>query len=154
LFILQLLFWTWVSEKTNQRFLTGLFSQIYALPLLIALALIPAATSHWAKWAISALMVGHPYVHAILVAITSRNAGAVRTRTVASAMYNMCVQTSSLIAQNIYREDDKPMYRRGNRVLIGICAWNFVLFVGAKIYYVRVNRYVGGLRSATSLVIY
>jgi len=69
-------------------------------------------------------------------------------------MYNMCVQTSSLIAQNIYREDDKPMYRRGNRVLIGICAWNFVLFVGAKIYYVRVNRYVGGLRSATSLVIY
>jgi hypothetical protein len=79
-------------------------------------------------------------VHAILVAITSRNAGAVRTRTVASALYNMCVQASSIIAQNIYREDDKPLYRRGNKVLIGICAYNFVAFIGAKLYYVYINK--------------
>jgi hypothetical protein len=85
-------------------------------------------------------MVGHPYIHAILVAITSRNAGAVRTRTVASALYNMCVQASSIIAQNIYREDDKPMYRRGNKVLIGVCAYNFVAFIGAKLYYVYINK--------------
>jgi len=37
LFILQLLFWTWVSEKINQRMLIGLISQIWVLPLLIAL---------------------------------------------------------------------------------------------------------------------
>lgn len=85
-------------------------------------------------------MVGHPYVHAILVAITSRNAGSVRTRTVASALYNMCVQASSIIAQNIYREDDKPLYRRGNKFLIGICCFNFLLFGGAKVFYVVVNR--------------
>jgi hypothetical protein len=142
LFIIQLLVWTWISEKYNSRFLVGLFSQIYALPLLIALALIPTQTSSWSKYALSVLMVGHPYVHAILVAITSRNAGTVRTRTVASAMYNMCVQTSNLIAQNIYRNDDKPMYRRGNRVLIGICSMNFFLFIGAKLYYVYINKYV------------
>ena len=79
-------------------------------------------------------------MHAILVAIASRNAGAVRTRTVASAMYNMSVQASSIISQNIYRNDDKPLYRRGNKILIGICAYNFLLFIGAKIYYVKVNR--------------
>ena len=79
-------------------------------------------------------------MHAILVAITSRNAGAVRTRTVASAIYNMSVQASSIISQNIYRDDDKPLYRRGNKVLIAICAYNFLLFIGAKIYYVKVNR--------------
>jgi hypothetical protein len=84
-------------------------------------------------------MVGHPYVHAILVAITSRNAGSVRTRTVASALYNMCVQASSIISQNIYRDDDKPLYRKGNKVLIAICCFNFVLFVGAKVFYVWVN---------------
>jgi hypothetical protein len=140
LFILQLLFWTWISEKTNNRFITGMMSQVWALPLLVALAVIPAASSHWGKYALAVLMVGHPYVHAILVAITSRNAGTVRTRTVASAMYNMCVQTSNLIAQNIYRNDDKPMYRRGNRVLLGIVALNFVLFAGAKFYYVYVNK--------------
>jgi len=52
----------------------------------------------------------------------------------------MCVQASSIIAQNIYREDDKPMYRRGNKVLIGICAYNFVAFIGAKFYYVYINK--------------
>jgi hypothetical protein len=101
LFILQLLFWTWLSEKINQRFLVGLASQVWALPLLIALEFIPANASHWAKWAVSALLVGHPYVHAIIVAITSRNAGTVRTRTVASAFYNMCVQASQIISQNV-----------------------------------------------------
>lgn len=101
LFILQLLFWTWFSEKINQRFLVGFISQVWSLPLLFALAFIPTATSAWAKWALSVLLVGHPYAHAIIVAITSRNAGTVRTRTVASAFYNMCVQTSSIIAQNV-----------------------------------------------------
>lgn len=52
----------------------------------------------------------------------------------------MTVQASSIISQNIYRDDDKPLYRRGNTVLIGICAMNFVLFIGAKVYYVSVNR--------------
>jgi hypothetical protein len=85
-------------------------------------------------------MVGHPYIHAILVAITSRNAGTVRTRTVASALYNMCVQASSIISSNIYRDEDKPLYRKGNKILIAICCYNFALFVGAKVYYVRVNR--------------
>lgn len=96
--------------------------------------------SPWARWAISTLTVGHPYVHAILVAITSRNAGTVRTRTVASAVYNMCVQASNMIAQNIYRDDDKPLYRRGNKILIAITSFNFFLFIGAKLYYVWVNK--------------
>ncbi|ORY13568.1 major facilitator superfamily domain-containing protein [Clohesyomyces aquaticus] len=140
LFILQLLFWTWTSEKVNNRFLVGLASQIWVLPLIIALELIPSHTSAWGKWSLSTLVVGYPYVHAILVTITSRNAGSVRTRTVASAIYNMCVQASNIISTNIYRDDDKPMYRRGNKVLIGICVYNFALFVGTKVYYVSVNR--------------
>lgn len=52
----------------------------------------------------------------------------------------MMVQASNIIGMNIYRTDDAPMYRRGNKVLIGICAYNFVLFIGAKIFYVTVNR--------------
>lgn len=32
------------------------------------------------------------------------------------------------------------MYRRGNRVLIGICAYNMVLFIGTKLFYVYVNK--------------
>jgi hypothetical protein len=101
---------------------------------------LPASTSHWARWSIATLLVGHPNVHAILVAITSRNAGAVRTFNVASALYNMAVQASSIISQNIYRDDDKPLYRRGNKVLVGIVAMNFVLFIGAKLYHIFLNK--------------
>jgi hypothetical protein len=32
------------------------------------------------------------------------------------------------------------MYRRGNRVLIGICIYNMFLFGGTKLFYVYVNR--------------
>lgn len=171
LFIVQLLFWTWVSEKTNQRLLTALVSQIWALPILVALETLKTGTGPWVKWALSTLLVGHPYVHAIIVAITSRNAGSVRTRTVATALYNMCVQASSVIASNvgglflllfdtlplmferviwggnidlpvqqIYRNDDKPLYRTGNKVLISICVYNMALFIGAKLFYTTKNR--------------
>lgn len=68
LFILQLLFWTWLSEKINQRFLVGLVSQVWVIPLLIALETLPQKFPHanWVRYAISSLVVGYPYVHAIL----------------------------------------------------------------------------------------
>src|SRR6201999_4403793 len=137
LFIIQLLFWTWVSEKWNQRLLIGLISQIWVLPLLIALEVLPPVFhgSNWAKWVISTLIIGYPYAHAVLVALASRNAGTVRTRTVASSLYNMAVQTSNIISSQIYRADDKPYYYKGNKVLLGLVAWNILLFVGAKVYY-------------------
>ncbi|EXJ83046.1 hypothetical protein A1O3_06863 [Capronia epimyces CBS 606.96] len=141
LFILQLLFWTWVSEKINQRIVIGLISQIWCLPLLIALVALPPHFhgSNWAKWALSTLLVGYPYAHAVLVALTSRNAGSVRTRTVGSSLYNMAVQASNVFASQIYRNDDKPYYYTGNKALLGIVAWNIVAFIAAKIYYVVQN---------------
>lgn len=141
LFILQLLFWTWVSERINQRVLLGVVNQLWCLPLLIALVALPPVfhNSNWSKWVLSTLLVGYPYVHAILVALTSRNAGTVRTRTVGSSLYNMAVQASNIISSQIYRADDKPYYYRGNKVLLGIVAWNFIVFILAKVYYVRKN---------------
>lgn len=142
LFIIQLLLWTWISEKIDQRFLLGVAGQLWALPVLIALEIVPANTSAWARWACSTLLVGYPYIHAILVAITSRNAGTVRTRTVASALYNMCVQAGTIISSNIYRNSDKPLYRTGNKVLIGLCVYNISLFIATKAFYVYINRSV------------
>ncbi|KAI4187386.1 MAG: hypothetical protein L6R41_002845 [Letrouitia leprolyta] len=68
LFILQLIFWTWFSEKFNQRFFIGLISQIWVLPLLIALETLPLKFhgAQWARFALSSLIVGYPYAHAML----------------------------------------------------------------------------------------
>ncbi|KAL3432284.1 major facilitator superfamily domain-containing protein [Aspergillus tetrazonus] len=138
LFIVNLLFWTWVSERFDIRFLLGIVSEVWCLVPLIALAVLPDNASPWALWILNVILIGAPYVHAIIVAMTSRNAGSVSTRTVASAIYNMMVQVSNIIGNNklqIYRENDKPHYRVGNRVLIALAAWSLVLFVGARYYY-------------------
>lgn len=139
LFLLQLIFWTWLSEKINNRYLIVLMCQLYMLPILIALEVYPNNGSQWGIYALSILLVGFPYIHAILVALTSRNAGSVRTRTVGSAIYNMCVQASNVISSNIYQTDDMPLYRRGNKILLGLIAWNIVLIVFTKGYYMWRN---------------
>jgi len=142
LFIIQLLFWTWVSEKINQRVLISLITQVWTLPLLIALVALPPVfpNSNWSKWVISTLLVGYPYCHAVLVGLTSRNAGSVQTRTVGSSLYNMSVQLSSIFSSQVYRDSDKPYYYRGNKILLGVLAWNIVLIVALKTYYVLVNK--------------
>lgn len=88
-------------RENNQRFLTSLISQIWRLPLLVALGVLPARASHWVRWALSVLLVGALYVHTIDMAITSRNAGSVCIRIVASAQYNMFMQASSVIGSNV-----------------------------------------------------
>ncbi len=37
--------------------------------------------------------------------------------------------------------DDKPRYRRGNRVLVSLCALNVGLYAFAKVYYTLRNKY-------------
>ncbi|KAL4981426.1 major facilitator superfamily domain-containing protein [Aspergillus falconensis] len=140
LFIVNLLFWTWISERFNIRLLLGIVAEVWCLVPLIALAVIPDSTSPWVLWILNVILIGAPYVHAIVVAMTSRNAGSVSTRTVASAIYNMMVQVSNIIGNNIYRENDKPHYRVGNRVLIALAAWSLALFIGARYYYAWRNK--------------
>lgn len=79
--------------------------------------------------------------HPIQVGWNSRNSNTVRSRTVSAALYNMSVQTSGIIAANIYRKDDAPQYKRGNHVLLFLVTLNIFLYLGTKIYYVKRNAY-------------
>jgi hypothetical protein len=92
---------TWLAERTNQRLLCGAAMGVWNLILLIALEVLPQKSMPWPRWAILTLIVGGPSIHPVLVALTSRNAGSVRTRTVASALYNMTVQISSIVSANV-----------------------------------------------------
>ena len=52
----------------------------------------------------------------------------------------MSVQAGDIAAYFIYRDDDKPKYRRGNTALIAINILAIFIFIGAKLYYVFENQ--------------
>jgi hypothetical protein len=140
LFATNLLILTWASQKFNERSIISSLSNIWILPWLVALVVLPAGASPWARYALLTGLLSYPYCHAILVGWNARNSNAVRTRAVSAALYNMFVQSGNMIASNIYRDDDKPLYRRGNRILLAITSFNIVLFYLVKVFYIWRNR--------------
>ena len=52
----------------------------------------------------------------------------------------MFVQASGIIASNIYRADDAPRYKRGDRALVSIVVLNIFVYLFTKAYYVWRNK--------------
>ncbi|GAB1207821.1 hypothetical protein APSETT445_006556 [Aspergillus pseudonomiae] len=111
---------TYLSEKFGQLTWAAMFPQFWALPFVIYLYVVDINS---------------------IIAWNSRNSNTVRSRTVSAAVYNMCVQASGIIASNIYRKDDAPRYKRGNRVLVALVAMNISIYLFTKAYYVWRNAY-------------
>lgn len=131
---------SWVSEKLNERALVSSTSNIWILPWIAALVGLGSSASNWVRYALLTGLLSYPYCHAILVAWNSRNSNAVRTRAVSAALYNMFVQAGNIVGSNIYREEDKPFYIKGNKILLAITCFNIVLFPTVKYYYVTRNK--------------
>ncbi|KAK0611022.1 major facilitator superfamily domain-containing protein [Immersiella caudata] len=137
---INMLLLTYISEKINQRALLGVFVELWLLPCVIALAVIPSGTSRWASYALVTVLLSYPSPHPMQVGWCSRNSNTVRTRTVSAALYNITVQLQGIVNSNIYRRDDRPEYRRGNRQLVAIASMNIVIYLLAKSYYVWRNK--------------
>jgi len=138
--IITLLVGTRFAGWTGRLAFNGIIGQIWALPFLVALYVLDTTTENkWVVWAIVSLLLSYPTNHSVQVGWASRNANTVRSRTVSTAMYNMCVQASGIIYSNIYRADDAPRYRRGNSQLIGIAVGNVFLYLAVNYYYNWVN---------------
>ncbi|EGS20287.1 uncharacterized protein CTHT_0040260 [Thermochaetoides thermophila DSM 1495] len=140
LFAVNLLIVTWVSKRFKERAIISSLSNIWMLPWLIALVTLPADASYWIRYGLLTGLLSYPYCHAILVGWNARNSNAVRTRAVSAALYNMFVQSGNIIASNIYREDDQPLYRRGNKILLAIVCYNIVQFYLVKLFYIWRNK--------------
>ncbi|RTE79840.1 hypothetical protein BHE90_005686 [Fusarium euwallaceae] len=140
LYAVNLLIITWVSERVKERGMLSSLSNIWIFPWVLALVVLPADMSPWVRYALITGLLSYPYCHAILVGWNAKNSNSVRTRAISAALYNMFVQTGNIAASNIFREDDKPLYRRGNRVILGITCGNIVLFYLVKAFYVWRNK--------------
>ncbi|OOQ89566.1 transporter [Penicillium brasilianum] len=138
---INLLLVTELTERFHQISLIGLFTQLWSLPLLIVLYTSSGTLSHWGLYAVTFVLLGWPSPHAAHVGWCSRLSNTVRTRTVSAALYNITIQLSGIASSNIYRTDDKPLYRRGNGQLIAINIATIVMYALAKAYYVRRNQW-------------
>ncbi|KAJ3565335.1 hypothetical protein NPX13_g7545 [Xylaria arbuscula] len=141
LHIITLLLLTRLSDYLNERTLVSSIQNIWILPTIAALRWWPGSvTDAWGTYALITVLLGYPYCHAIVVAWVSRNSNSVGTRSVSAAVYNMSVQAGNIIANFIYLDDDKPLYRRGNSVLFAINVLGIAVFFSTKAYYVWRNK--------------
>ncbi|KLO11332.1 MFS general substrate transporter [Schizopora paradoxa] len=149
---------TYFSEIVNSRVLATVSLQFWALPLLIALYTFTTHTSQWVYFVVVShllimiyrssrkkdrqvtLITGFPYIHPIQVAWASRNSNSVRSRTVSASLYNMFVQAGAIVIANVYRSDDAPLYKRGNRALIAVCCMNMVIYGLTFFFYRALNK--------------
>ncbi|KAK6457900.1 allantoate permease [Scheffersomyces xylosifermentans] len=137
-FLLQI---TKLSERLNQRALVAILTPLYLVPLVAIFKYKRDSLSVWGIWLLSTLIAGGPYVHAICVSWVSRNSGSIKTRSVSAAVYNLIVQAGAIIAANLYRSDDAPLYHRGNSHLLWFAFAMVPLLLSIKGYYLLRNRW-------------
>ncbi|KAL2061390.1 hypothetical protein VTL71DRAFT_7663 [Oculimacula yallundae] len=139
--IITLLLLTQLSERTNERTLVAMLQPLWTLPCIIALRFWPGALKEaWGTYALVTVLLSYPYCHAILVGWTSKNSNNVGTRSVSAAFYNMAVQLGNICSNFMYRQDDKPLYHRGNRNLLIVNFLSIAVFLFTKGYYVYRNK--------------
>ncbi|RAL14691.1 putative MFS transporter [Aspergillus homomorphus CBS 101889] len=138
---INLLLVTELSERWRQICYVGILTQLWSLPLLIVLYRSASVLSHWGLYAVTFVLLGWPSPHAAHVGWCSRLSNAVRTRAVSAALYNITIQLSGISSSNIYRNDDKPYYRRGDGQLIAINVATIAAYVLAKFYYNKRNQW-------------
>ncbi|ORY00965.1 major facilitator superfamily domain-containing protein [Clohesyomyces aquaticus] len=141
LHIFTMLLLTYSAEIHKELTFHSLTGAIWAIPFLAWLVVSnPAKANKWTVWAVITLLLSYPSAHPIQVGWNSRNSNTVRSRTVSAACYNMFVQASGIIASNIYRKDDAPNYKRGNKQLLAIAVGNVGAYLATKAYYVWRNK--------------
>ncbi|KAI1768467.1 allantoate permease [Hypoxylon sp. FL1150] len=139
--IINLLLLTRLSERFNERSLVAIVQPLWTLPCIFALRFWSGVVEdRWGTYGILMTLLSYPYCHAILVGWCSKNSNNVGTRTVSAALYNMSVQAGNVYASYIYRDDDKPRYRRGNTTLLVINLVAILVFLLTKLYYVWRNK--------------
>ncbi|CAH2351294.1 uncharacterized transporter [[Candida] railenensis] len=139
--IITMLITGYLSEYFNQRALA-----LGAIPVWILICLFPlrywsgAQKDVWGTYALLTVMLGHSPTWPLSITWCSANANSVRARAVSAAIVNMFSQSGGIIAANIYRTDDAPLYHRGNTQLIGIAFGTVAMCLFAKAYYIFRNK--------------
>ncbi|CDK25208.1 unnamed protein product [Kuraishia capsulata CBS 1993] len=131
----------WFSQKFNEYSLIFVGTSLWVLACLFPLRYWPGSQVNvWPTYAILTIVIGHPQLSGVSISWTSANAGKVRVRTVAAAVVTMFSQLATIVSSQLYRDDDKPLYHRGNLDLIGIAFGAIAVGIITKFYYIWRNK--------------
>ncbi|KAF8002579.1 hypothetical protein HF325_003544 [Metschnikowia pulcherrima] len=131
---------TWASERLDERSLMCTALPLFTLPFITCLRWWPGSMYQpWPTWVMVTMILSAPYIQAICIGWVSRNSNSIRSRSVGAALFNVFGQLGSIAASNIYRADDRPLYRRGNLDLFIITLVCVPLLVLVKVYYMWRN---------------
>ncbi|KAI0165157.1 allantoate permease [Hypoxylon sp. FL1284] len=137
--IINLVLVTRLSERFNERSLVAIMQPLWALPCMFALRYWPAVVEDGTSGFRCSL-------YAIVVGWYSKNSDNVGNRT-------MTIQAGNVYAFYIYRDGNKPLYRRGNTTLLMVNlvailkgrVWN-ALAEEPQIEYKKTTRFQGSRR--------
>ncbi|KAM3164101.1 hypothetical protein ACU8KH_00997 [Lachancea thermotolerans] len=139
------------SEVVNQRALIIMGTPIWVLIFLFPLRYWPGSqVDVWGTYAILTILLGQAPIWPLTISWCSANSNSVRTRAVSAAVVNIFSQASNIVSANIYRDDDKPLYHRGNEALIGTAFAAIASCLFAKFYYIWRNKQKDNKWSALS----
>lgn len=131
----------WLSEKWNTRALIIATAPIWVLSGLFPLRYWPGALKDpWGTFGLLTVLLGHAPIWALSISWCSANSNTVRTRAVSAAVVNILSQVAAIISANIYQDKDKPLYHRGNEILIGIAFGALAACILARYYYIYRNK--------------
>ncbi|TLD33020.1 hypothetical protein PspLS_00763 [Pyricularia sp. CBS 133598] len=138
--IITMLALAYSSDYFNERTFHCFFGEAWILPLLAAMLAIPDGGRPWERFSLVTLISGYPYFHPIISSWISENTFDVKKRAVTAATYNVVVQVGSITGSQIYRTYDAPYYKRGNAVLISICALSLVTLLVQRTVLTTLNK--------------
>ncbi|ORY00048.1 MFS general substrate transporter [Basidiobolus meristosporus CBS 931.73] len=128
------------SDRVKDRAWHGVFGMTWFLLGVLLLEFLPDSVGKWPLYAVVIFTVGWPYWHPINAAWLTENVAPMGKRSIALAMYIMSVNINGLISSQIYRDDDKPRFHRGNWINIGIASFSILLFLAQRHHYVYLDR--------------
>ncbi|TIA32964.1 putative MFS transporter, partial [Aureobasidium pullulans] len=117
---------TWSSGHFKEKVFHCIIPGCIEIPLFAALLILPPHGHSWVRFAIITLIIGSPSSHPIMASWISVNSFDPKKRGITIALFGTFHEIGSIAAAQIYRDDDKPYYYTGNKVLISICAVSIV----------------------------
>lgn len=147
--VITMLLTGYFSEIVNQRSLIIMGTPIWILACLFPLRFWSGSQVNvWGTYALLTVLLGHAPIWPISISWCSTNSNTVRTRAVSAAVVNIYSQAAAIVAANIYRANDKPLYHKGNDALIGIAFATIAACLFAKFYYIYRNKQRDGIWNA------